>query len=65
VIFGEIALSGEVRACAHGEARLKEAVKLGFKRAVVPAGTKAEGAGLALERVADVAALADLLGERA
>jgi DNA repair protein RadA/Sms len=70
VVFGEIALSGEVRACAHSEARLKEAVKLGFKRAIVPLGTKAEGAGLTLagltlDRVADVGALVDCLGERA
>ena len=33
VIFGEIALSGEVRAVAQTESRLREAAKLGFKRA--------------------------------
>ncbi len=33
---GEIGLSGELRAVSQLEARLKEAVKLGFKRCIVP-----------------------------
>ncbi len=36
VYFGEIGLSGAVRPVAHAPARLKEAAKLGFKRAVAP-----------------------------
>ena len=36
VFFGEVGLAGEVRAVGHGEARLKEARKLGFRRAIVP-----------------------------
>ena len=36
--FGEIGLSGEVRAVSHAEARLKEAAKIGLKRAVIPRG---------------------------
>lgn len=44
VVFGEIALSGDVRAVGRAEARLKEAAKLGFSRAIAPAGI--EGAGL-------------------
>ncbi len=36
--FGEVGLSGEVRAVAQAEARLKEAAKIGFKRAVIPKG---------------------------
>lgn len=39
VIFGEIGLSGEIRKVSHAEARLKEAVKLGFTSAIVPFGT--------------------------
>ncbi|MBF0130777.1 MAG: DNA repair protein RadA, partial [Alphaproteobacteria bacterium] len=35
-VFGEIGLSGEVRAVAQGDARLKEAFKLGFKQAMTP-----------------------------
>ena len=37
-VFGEVGLSGEIRAVAQAEARLKEAAKIGFRRAVVPAG---------------------------
>jgi DNA repair protein RadA/Sms len=36
VFFGEVGLSGEVRAVSQTDARLKEAQKLGFKRAVLP-----------------------------
>ena len=34
VVFGEISLSGDVRAASRTDARLKEASKLGFKRAI-------------------------------
>lgn len=37
VIFGEIGLSGEVRAVSQPNLRLKEAQKLGFKSAIIPA----------------------------
>jgi DNA repair protein RadA/Sms len=36
VVFGEIGLSGEIRAVSQTDARLKEAGKLGFARAVTP-----------------------------
>ncbi len=48
VVFGEIGLSGRVRPVAHAEARLKEAAKLGFAEAWVPAGRVARtGEGMA------------------
>jgi DNA repair protein RadA/Sms len=65
VVFGEIALSGDVRPAAQAEARLKEAAKLGFKSAFVPAGTKAEAGRLRLSAVADVRELTRLVGEPA
>lgn len=37
-VFGEVGLSGELRAISQAEPRVKEAQKLGFKRGVVPAG---------------------------
>ncbi|MFC3070210.1 DNA repair protein RadA [Phenylobacterium soli] len=37
VVFGEISLSGEVRPVSRMDARLKEAAKLGFRRALAPA----------------------------
>ncbi len=38
-LFGEVGLSGEVRAVAQGETRLKEAAKIGFKQVIVPKNT--------------------------
>jgi DNA repair protein RadA/Sms len=40
MIIGEVGLGGEVRAIPHLEARLREAEKLGFERAVVPASNR-------------------------
>ena len=36
VVFGEISLSGEVRPVSRIDSRLKEAAKLGFRRALGP-----------------------------
>ncbi|MBN2795015.1 MAG: DNA repair protein RadA [Clostridia bacterium] len=38
VIFGEVGLTGEVRAVSHIEQRMNEAKKLGFKKCVIPKG---------------------------
>lgn len=46
VVFGEIGLSGEIRAVPQPEARLKEASKLGFAEAWMP---KGPANGLSLE----------------
>lgn len=40
VLIGEVGLGGQVRAVSQMELRLKEAAKLGFKRAIVPKGQK-------------------------
>ncbi len=37
-VFGEIGLSGEVRAVSHAETRIKEAAKIGFKKGIIPLG---------------------------
>lgn len=39
VIIGEVGLAGEVRAITQPEARVREAAKLGFTRAIVPSGS--------------------------
>jgi DNA repair protein RadA/Sms len=36
VIIGEVGLGGEVRAVSHVDKRIREAAKLGFKKAVFP-----------------------------
>ncbi len=60
VYFGEVSLSGAVRPVAHGEARLKEAEKLGFTRAVAPRGGSGGDVRPALG-VASVEQLVDLV----
>ncbi len=40
VIFGEVGLAGEIRPVPNGEERLREAVKHGFKRAIIPKANK-------------------------
>src|ERR1700758_3734377 len=53
VYFGEVSLSGAVRPVAQTAARLKEAQKLGFKRAIVPDGARTEALqGFALATIA-------------
>jgi len=42
VIFGEVGLAGEVRPAPRGQERLREAAKLGFTRAIVPAANVAK-----------------------
>lgn len=36
VVFGEVGLGGEVRPVPRGQERIREAAKLGFKRAILP-----------------------------
>ena len=52
VAFGEIGLSGEVRPVAHTEARLREASKLGFTRALMPPPRGSIAAGMACIEIA-------------
>ena len=56
VFFGEVGLSGEVRQVSQADARLKEAQKLGFERAVLPrrvarGGRAAAGDGMRLDEI--------------
>ncbi|WP_419825726.1 DNA repair protein RadA [Sphingomonas sp.] len=63
VAFGEVALSGELRPVAHAGLRLKEAAKLGFERALLPAAGALEAQALAVARFGTLGRLVDhLLG---
>ena len=54
VLIGEIGLGGQVRLVSQMELRLKEAAKLGFKRAIVPKGQSYPEVGLEIIPVAKV-----------
>ena len=46
ILFGEIGLSGEVRSVSMAEQRVREAEKLGFKKAIVPMSNLASVKGI-------------------
>src|SRR5476651_1439734 len=65
VYFGEVSLSGAIRPVAQTAARLKEAKKLGFARAIVPEAARGEiSDGLTLNPVAMLANLVADIAER-
>ena len=61
--FGEIGLSGEIRPVANGQARLNDAAKHGFKKAVIPKANmpKKSVEGLTLFPVSTLAEALDVL----
>ena len=67
VVFGEVGLAAEVRAVAHAEPRLKEAAKLGFSKALLPAARRKGGGtaagGMELVHIARLHDLVDLLAD--
>jgi DNA repair protein RadA/Sms len=62
VYFGEVSLSGAIRPVAQGPARLKEAAKLGFTRAVVPEAARGETADPGL-RLTEAGSLTSLVAD--
>ena len=61
VYFGEISLSGAVRPVAQSAARLKEAAKLGFTRAVMPEVVRGEVPTQPLTALTTIGELATLV----
>lgn len=54
VLIGEVGLGGQIRPVSQMELRLKEAAKLGFKRALVPKGQKRSDLGMEVIEVGRV-----------
>lgn len=66
IVFGEVGLAGEVRPVSQAEARLSEASKLGFGRAIVPSrksskNTKPTASAMNLNAIGELGALVDLI----
>ena len=61
IVFGELGLTGEVRAVANGQERLREAGKHGFRRAVVPFANRPKQAidGMAVHPVKNLSGALD------
>jgi DNA repair protein RadA/Sms len=62
VVFGELGLTGEVRPVTFGEERIREAAKLGYRRALVPQANQPRG-GIEGIEVRGVARVEDALRE--
>ncbi len=59
VMLGEIALSEEIRPVAHAGLRLREAAKLGFRKALLPASSVKMASGLSTSGFARLSDLVD------
>ncbi|MCD4693819.1 DNA repair protein RadA [bacterium] len=59
IVLGEVGLGGEIRNVVNLEARLKEAEKLGFKRAII-GNNKIKNSKLSIERVSNIGDLITL-----
>jgi len=65
IFFGEVGLNGEIRPVANGHARLNEAVKHGFKKAVIPKKNAPKDAikGLEIHAVSTVSEAMDIFND--
>ncbi len=61
VIFGEVALSGEIRPVGQADARLKEAEKLGFSQAFIPSKMKFKNKKLKTAELDQLIKLVDII----
>ncbi len=63
ILFGEVALSGEIRPVSHESLRLREAMKLGFDSAIMPPSKAKYDGAMKLQHMPKLANLVDhLLG---
>ncbi len=65
LVFGEVGLAGEIRPVPNGQERIKEAVKHGFKTAIVPKANAPKKAikGITIKPVAQLSDALEALGE--
>ena len=62
IVFGEVGLSGEVRAVSMPEQRVAEAKKLGFKTCIIPEVSKEMVKGIQGIRIIGVKNIGDAVG---
>jgi DNA repair protein RadA/Sms len=60
-VLGEVGLTGEIRAVSHAEQRIKEAVKMGFTRCLVPANSLKQIPEIAGARIDGVGSLKQIM----
>lgn len=62
VVFGEIGLTGEIRAVSQADSRLKESAKLGFQTAILPGSARKKTDPVDGMKLVPLSALYDLVG---
>ena len=60
-VLGEVGLTGEIRAVSHGEQRIKEVVKMGFTRCLVPANSLKQITGIKGIEIEGVSSLKQIM----
>ena len=61
IILGEVGLGGELRNFSRLDERLKEAVKLGFKKALIPGASQSKTDGLKISKIKNVSEIVKYL----
>ncbi len=61
IIFGEIGLTGEIRAVSMTTKRVSEAAKLGFKRCIIPSASEKEVSGIKNIEIIGVSNIKELI----
>ncbi len=64
IVFGEISLSGDIRPVPRADLRLREALKLGFDAAILPASGKTKSSGMRLSEMHKLSDLLDSMNAR-
>ena len=63
ICFGEVGLSGEVRSVNQCEARVKEAIKLGFKKCILPESSRKALGNMEEIQLVGIKSIVDILGK--
>ncbi len=62
IVFGEIGLTGEIRATSHADLRIKEAEKMGFSRCIIPNNSLKQTNGIKKIKINGISSLKEIMG---
>ena len=62
IVFGEIGLTGEIRATSHADLRIKEAEKMGFSRCIIPSNSLKQANNIKKIKINGISSLKEIMG---
>ena len=62
IVFGEIGLTGEIRATSHADLRIKEAEKMGFSRCIIPNNSLKQANNIKKIKINGIGSLKEIMG---